>query len=225
METQIKLTNNREPRYAYLCNGWPRGKQNPGNWIDESSNYVWNIAGNVWKGEQGACNPLQRNPNQAQNAPMAKVAAGGMFRLRYGGNGHTRGQNVGGDPGTVSIYWKGKPGVEIQTVSEFNKDNLLAAQGFSANSFSYPADPNIKSPTQGLVDKGNWMEVTLPKDTPAGRHMFVWVWSYGGNNMWSTCFDVEVTGNAGKRHIHSHMSRAHARSFHDHDETIERAEE
>jgi hypothetical protein len=36
--------------YADQCKGWPRNKNNPGNWIDESSNYIWNIGAQSWNG-------------------------------------------------------------------------------------------------------------------------------------------------------------------------------
>jgi hypothetical protein len=189
------------PWYADSCKGWPRGKANPGNWIDESTNYVWNIAANSWNGgayhpaDTSACNPSQRAPNQLDGAPMAEVSAGGMFRLRFGGNGHTRGVGpADGKPGDVSVYWKATPETEITDISEFTDNNLLARAGFADNSFSYPADPAIIKPVDGLVDKGNWMEVTVPSGTAAGRYMLVWVWSYDGANQWSTCFDINVTG-------------------------------
>lgn len=190
------------PEWAYFCSGWPRGKANPGNWIDESSNLVWNIAANSWNGgdyhppDTSACNPNQRAPNQLPGAPMANVPAGGMFRLRYGGNGHARGSGMqSGDPGQVSVYWKATPEAEITDISEFTDNNLLARAGFSADSFAYPADMSIKTPGQGLVDKGNWMEVTVPAGTAAGRYMLAWVWSYDGANQWSSCFDINVTSD------------------------------
>jgi hypothetical protein len=195
------------PWYADFCKGWPRGKANPGNWIDESSNYVWNIAANSWNGgayhpaDTSACNPSQRAPNQLEGAPMTQVSAGGMFRLRFGGNGHTRGTGpASGNPGEVSVYWKGTPGAEITDINEFTDNHLLSRAGFADNSFSYPADPAIKKPVDGLVDKGNWMEVKVPGGTAPGRYMLVWVWSYDGANQWSTCFDINVTG-AGARSL------------------------
>jgi hypothetical protein len=119
-----------------------------------------------------------------------------MIRLRFGGNGHTLGFNTGGinppNPGTVTIYWKGAPEQEITDVSEFTANNTLQSQGFSDNSFSYPADPNVKMPTQGLVDKGNWMELNLPSSMQPGRHMMVWVWSFTNGPKFGTCFDVMI---------------------------------
>jgi hypothetical protein len=109
---------------------------------------------------------------------MTTATPGSTIRLRYGGNGHARGANVpggqDGNPGTVSVYWKGKPEAEIVDISELTKENLLQTQGFSDNSFSYPADPKIVSPTQGLIDKGNWFEVKLPATMAPGRHMMTW---------------------------------------------------
>jgi hypothetical protein len=194
------------PVYAYQCKGWPRSKKNPGNWIDDSTNYVWNIGANSWDGgsfhpaDTHACPPGQRSPTYDENAPMTTAAPGEMIRLRFGGNGHTRGSNVpGGTPGTVSVWWKGQPEAEITDIKEFTKENLLQQGGFADGSFSYPADPNIKTPVQGLVDKGNWQELKLPSDIAPGRHMFVWTWAYGDNPnapQWSTCFDVQVSGDA-----------------------------
>jgi len=192
------------PWYSQYCKGWPRNKANPGNWIDESTNYVWNIAANSWNGgsfhpaDTHACPPGQRTSTYQDNAPMTSAAPGDMIRLRFGGNGHTRGANAGGDsgPGNVTVYWKGKPEQEITDISEFTPANALQTSGFAENSFSYPADPNVKSPVQGLVDKGNWMELKLPTDIAPGRHMMVWVWAWGGANQWSTCFDVMVSGTA-----------------------------
>lgn len=125
---------------------------------------------------------------------MATVSPGGTIKLRYGGNGHTRGATAGknNDPGRVSVYWAGKKETEINTIDEFTDANRIAQAGFSDESFSYPADPSIISPTQGLIDKGNWMEVTMPTNMEAGRHMLVWVWSYDDAPQWSTCFDVQI---------------------------------
>ncbi|KAF2866012.1 hypothetical protein BDV95DRAFT_599381 [Massariosphaeria phaeospora] len=181
------------PAYANFCKGWPRAKQNPGNWIEESSNYVWNLVANKFNGETAACHPSQRSPNQLGGAPRAQAKAGSTIRLMFGGNGHARGASVGGDPGYVTVYTKGEPESDITDLSEFTDENKLQSNGFSAESFAYPADPNVKSPTQGLQDKGNWQSLQLPKAMIPGRHMFVWVWSYEGKDQWSTCFDVDVS--------------------------------
>ncbi|KAF2671406.1 hypothetical protein BT63DRAFT_453802 [Microthyrium microscopicum] len=190
------------PWYANFCHGYPRNKKNPGDWIDESTNYSWDIIDNVFNGgpshppNTNACHPTQRTPTYQPNAPMASAAPGDSIKLFFGGNGHTRGSNVpGGDPGIVNVYWKGAPEQEITDVSEFTSANLLATGGFAGESFSYPADPNIKTPAQGLVDKGNWLTVKMPADMAAGRHMMVWVWEAQGKPTWSTCFDVMVGGS------------------------------
>ncbi|KAI7785707.1 hypothetical protein LA080_006273 [Diaporthe eres] len=176
------------------CRGWPRAKANPGDWIDESTNFSWNIAAKSWEGDRSACNPSQRSPGQEANAPMATVSPGGTIKLRFGGNGHTRGTTAGAnnDPGQVSVYWAGAKETEIQTIDEFTDANRIAQAGFADDSFSYPADPSIISATQGLVDKGNWMDVTMPTNMEPGRHMLAWVWSYDNAPHWSTCFDVQI---------------------------------
>jgi hypothetical protein len=156
------------------CKAYPRAKQYGGNWIDESSNYVWNIAaesfnmGAAKPPDTHACPPEQRTPTYYPNAPMKTAAPGDSIKLYFGGNGHTRGSNAGGTsnpnplgPGTVSVYWKGAPEQEIVDISEFTPENLLQSNGFADESFSYPADPNIKTPDQGLVDKGNWQTLKL----------------------------------------------------------------
>ena len=128
---------------------------------------------------------------------MTTAAPGDMIRLRYGGNGHARGFDVGGEPGTVTVYWKGAPELEITDIKEFTPQNALQSAGFAANSFAYPADPSITTPTQGLVDKGNWMELKLPTTMQPGRHMMTWVWYYENAPQWSTCFDVMIQGSPG----------------------------
>ncbi|QDS72878.1 hypothetical protein FKW77_007525 [Venturia effusa] len=191
------------PWYAQYCKGWPRNKANPGNWIDESTNYIWNLVaqgfdmGAVKPSDTHACPPSQRSPTYQNGAPMTTASPGDMIRLRYGGNGHTRGYNAGfaKGPGNVTVYWKGSPEQEITDVSEFTSANALQSQGFADNSFSYPADTSITVPENGLVDKGNWFELNLPKNMAAGRHMMVWVWAYNGANQWSTCFDVMISGS------------------------------
>jgi hypothetical protein len=120
-----------------------------------------------------------------------------MIRLRFGGNGHTRGYNSGGTPGQVTVYWKGGPEQEITDISEFTAQNTLQTQGFSDDSFSYPADPKVISPSEGLVDKGNWMELKLPSAMQPGRHMMAWVWSFENGPQFTTCFDVMIEGAPG----------------------------
>jgi hypothetical protein len=147
------------PWFSNFCKGWPRAKSNPGDWIAESSNYVWNIPANSFNGDTHACHPNQRGPNYEGNAPMATATPGGSLRLMFGGNGHARGSNVGGDPGVVTVYWKGEPEAEIIDISEFTEENKLQEGGFSAESFAYPA--GAMSPTEGLQDKGNWQTIKL----------------------------------------------------------------
>ncbi|KAE9992091.1 hypothetical protein Vi05172_g10363 [Venturia inaequalis] len=206
------------PWYSQYCKGWPRNKANPGNWIDESTNYIWNIAAQRFNmgaqkpSDTHACNANQRSPTYLDGAPMTTAAPGDMIRLRYGGNGHTRGYNAGFEkgPGNVTVYWKGAPEQEITDISEFTAANTLQSQAFAANSFSYPADKSITSPEDGLVDKGNWFELNLPKNMAAGRHMMVWVWAYNGADQWSTCFDVMISGSASKNPVSSASSPAYA---------------
>lgn len=194
--TQNVLIDPAMPWYANFCHGWPRAKQNPGNWIDESTNLVWNLVAKKFEGDHSACNPLQRTPNQAAGAPVAQIAAGSSFRLRFGGNGHTRGSGTAdGNPGQVSVYWLKTPGAQIETTDGFKDENLLKRAGFADESFSYPE--GVKKPTEGLVDKGNWMTVPIPAETAPGSYPMTWVWSYDGVNQWSSCFDVEVIAGAG----------------------------
>lgn len=201
------------PWFAYNCKAYPRSLEAGGNWIEQSTNYVWNIAAQSFNmgpskpADTHACHPNQRAPTYLDGAPMKTAAPGSSFKLFYGGNGHGRGANAGGTsnpnplgPGTVSVYWKGAPEQEIVDISEFTKENLLQANGFADESFMYPADPNIKTPNEGLVDKGFWQTVKLPADIAPGRHMMVWVWTYAGSDapQWSTCFDIMVEGDAAK---------------------------
>jgi hypothetical protein len=81
---------------------------------------------------------------------------------------------------------------EIVDVKEFTSEYLVQEDGFSDESFSFPADMNIMSSGQGLIDKGNWMTLRLPECMEQGRHMMVWVWSFQGMDRFSTCFDVMV---------------------------------
>ncbi|KAJ4985159.1 hypothetical protein SVAN01_09386 [Stagonosporopsis vannaccii] len=183
------------PGLAVFCHGWPRAKHNPGNWIDESSNYLWDIAAQTFKGDTNACHPSQRTPTyfEDEKAGMATAKPGGSIKLMFGGNGHSRGANVdGGDPGKVVVYWKGKKEAEIKDIDEFTKENKLQEKGFAEEAFIWPEDKSVKSPTDGMLDKGNWMTLDMPKDMEKGRHMMVWVWEYGGKPRWSTCFDVMI---------------------------------
>lgn len=162
------------PWFEQFCSGYARNGVAAGNWIDESTNYIWNIAAESFNmgaskpADTHACQPNQRSPTYNPGSPMKTAAPGDTIRLFFGGNGHTRGFNTGGTvnpnpdgPGTVSVYWKGSPEQEIVDISEFTTANLLQSNGFAEESFSYPADPSIKTPDQGLVDKGNWQSLKL----------------------------------------------------------------
>jgi hypothetical protein len=165
------------PWFANLCHGWPRAKQNPGDWVDESDHYLWDLskAASSSPPDTHACHPSQRSPtyytstndpsltHHTNPAPMATAAAGSNITLMFGGNGHSRGANAGGDgdAGRVGVYWAGKPETEIADMKELNEMNLVQENGFSEESFAFPADMSVRSPAQGLVDKGNWMTLNL----------------------------------------------------------------
>jgi hypothetical protein len=194
------------PWFASLCRGWPRSKSNPGDWVDESTNYLWDISAAKASGDTHACSPAQRGPTyfltapnatlpyQKDAAPTATASAGGSIRLMFGGNGHSRGSNAGGkgNPGKVGIYWAGEKEKELVDVSELTNETLVQEGGFSDESFAFPADEEIWKPDQGLFDKGNWMTLKLPECMEKGRHMMVWMWSFGGQQRFSTCFDVMI---------------------------------
>jgi hypothetical protein len=88
---------------------------------------------------------------------MGTVAPGSLIRLRFAGNGHSRGFNVGGDPGTVAVYWKGAPEQEITDVADLVPQNMLASGGFAQDAFVIPADTSVTTPAEGLSDFGNWL--------------------------------------------------------------------
>lgn len=94
---------------------------------------------------------------------MATAAAGSSIKLMFGGNGHSRGANAGGngDPGRVAVYWAGAPETELVDINDLTKETLLQENGFSDESFAFPADMGVWKPEQGLVDKGNWMTLHL----------------------------------------------------------------
>jgi hypothetical protein len=94
---------------------------------------------------------------------MATAAAGSSITLLFGGNGHSRGNFGGvekGDPGKVSVYWAGSKEKEIVDVKELTEENLVQRNGFSEESFAYPADTKVTAPPQ-LHDKGNWQTLHL----------------------------------------------------------------
>lgn len=122
------------PELAVFCHGWPRARHNPENWVDESSNYLWDIAAQELKGDTHACHPSQRSPTYftVENAGMATAKPGGSIKLMFGGNGHSRGTNEDdGDPGKSVVYWKGKKEAEIEDTKEFTKANKLKEIGFA----------------------------------------------------------------------------------------------
>jgi hypothetical protein len=195
------------PWFADLCHGWPRAKQNPGDWFDEIKNYLWDLQAAANNGNTHACHPTQRNAtyhlefsvvglNYHHNpAPMATATPGSSIKLMFGGNGHSRGApfaTTSRNPGAVSVHWAGEPETEILDVEELTADNLVQEDGFCDESFNSPIDMNVRTPLQGLVDKGNWQTLRLPECMDKGRHMVFWVWRFEGMDRFSTCFDVMI---------------------------------
>lgn len=183
------------------CNGFPRNKVNNGDWIAESTHYLWDLAGERASTEQGgrhACHPGQRNPTYPDSAPPAKTKAGRSLRLRFWGNGHASwqwGRPLHKDPGLVRVYWAGEVNKEIKLASELTPDKLMAEGNFSADAVTMPKDGNLPN------DKANWMQLNIPTNFPQGRHMFVWTWAPikdefagGWRDQYTTCFDVFVDG-------------------------------
>ncbi|KAB2109434.1 hypothetical protein AG0111_0g399 [Alternaria gaisen] len=214
-ETPPREIDPLRPWYAELCHGWPRAKQNPGNWQDEGLEYLWDLPAAASRSDTHACHPSQRGPLQylassiPQEAghkppthtapvPMVTASAGSSITLMFGGNGHSRGNFGGvemGDPGKVSVYWAGSKEKEIVDVKELTEVNLMQRNGFSEESFAYPLDKKVTAPWWGpedLHDKGNWQTLHLPECMEKGRHVMIWVWSFGGANKYSTCFGVMV---------------------------------
>jgi hypothetical protein len=198
------------PWFADLCHGWPRAKQNPGDWVGETKNYAWDLQAAANSGDIHACHPTQRNAtyylessvaglNYHYNpALMATATPGSSVRLMFGGNGHSRGAPLAiasGNPGIVAVYWAGEPETEIADVNDLTANNLVQEDGFNDEndeSFSFPTDMNVRTPSQGLVDKGNWQTLRLPECMKNGRHMMVWVWRIEGMDRFSTCFDTAI---------------------------------
>ncbi|KAK0723496.1 hypothetical protein B0T26DRAFT_675060 [Lasiosphaeria miniovina] len=184
-----------------FCKGWPRAKDNPGNWQVEGTTIAWNINAAVFLNDRSACSPPQREfKPQGPNTPIATAKAGGTITLRYGGNGHSRGKgaNGNGDPGNVQVFWAGKKETELKTLDDLTDKTRIAKAGFSDESFALPADKSVVDPDFGLIDKGNWMTVTLPANMEPGRHMLVWLWSFKNETVsnapqWSSCFDVIIS--------------------------------
>jgi hypothetical protein len=86
------------PWFADLCHGWPRAKQNPGDWATEGIEYLWDLPAASQKGDTHACHPSQRSPLQYLTttipqqagmkpphhdapAPMATASAGASIKV------------------------------------------------------------------------------------------------------------------------------------------------
>lgn len=183
------------------CNGFPRNKVNNGDWIKESTYYLWDLASDTATNEQGgrhACHPTQRQPVYPDGVPAAKAKAGQSLRLRFWGNGHASyqwGRPLNKDPGLVRVYWAGGVNKEIVLVSELTSDKMMAEGNFSADAVTMPKEGNLPN------DKANWMQLNLPVNMPQGRNMFVWTWAPikddfqgGWRDRYTTCFDIMVDG-------------------------------
>ncbi|KAI4952782.1 hypothetical protein J4E91_003256 [Alternaria rosae] len=147
---------------------------------EEALYHLWDLPAAASRSDTHVCHPRQRAPVQyltptipqepggkppthAAPAPMATAAAGSFITLMFGGNGHSRGNFGGvekGDPGRVAVYWAGSKEKEIVDVKELTKENLMQDNGFSEESFAYPADLEVTAPPV-LQDKGNWQTVHL----------------------------------------------------------------
>jgi len=172
-----------------------------GDWIRESTYYLWDLAGERASNEEGgrhACHPTQREPKYPDKAPCTKAKAGQSLRLRFWGNGHASfqwGRPLHRDPGLVRVYWAGAKNKEIVMASELTPDKMMAEGNFSADAVTMPKDGNLPN------DKANWMQLNLPVNIPQGRNMFVWTWApiwdkFAGRwrDQYTTCFDIIVEG-------------------------------
>jgi hypothetical protein len=94
---------------------------------------------------------------------MATAAAGSNITPMFGGNGHSRGANAGGNGNArcVGVYWAGKPETGILHVKELDEMNSVQENGFSEESLAFPADMSVRSPAKGLADKENTMTLNL----------------------------------------------------------------
>jgi len=180
------------------CAGYPRNKVNNGDWIAESNNYLHDLQRPGADGK--ACHSGQRSPVQAAGAPAATAKPGETLKIRHWGNGHSmynKGSPLHRDPGLVRVYWAGQKEQEIVNVADLTGDKIIAEGNFSANA--------IIAETEGtqIFEKGNYLDLTLPSDMQAGRHMMVWTWANNFDkftNQWvdryTTCFDVIVQGGS-----------------------------
>jgi hypothetical protein len=201
------------PRFSQqVCKGFPRNKVDNGDWIKESSNYMWNLNGP--DNTAGlACRPNQASPVYPQNVPMTTAKPGQTIRLRFWGNGHSR-WDIGSpnhrDPGLVRLYWGGGKERELKLKSDLTEANWIrGAQGnFSGDAITYVTGNTMS-------EKANYYSFTLPSNMANGRHMFTWAWAWdlgvGSNgpsynpatdynnqyiNSFSTCFDVMITDSS-----------------------------
>lgn len=194
------------------CIGHPRNKIYDGNWINESSWYMWDLNGAA-NTDNLACRPLQASPVYPANVPMTTAKPGDSLRMRFWGNGHTR-WDIGSpnhrDPGLVRVYWAGQKEVELTY-----KDNLTEANWFPGAQANFSADTITQISDGHMNEKGNYMTLNIPDDIENGRHMMVWVWAWSEGlevndadfdpdtdynkewtNSYSTCFDIQIEGSS-----------------------------
>lgn len=185
------------------CEGYPRNKVNNGDWIAESTHYLWDF--NQHGGQNApACHTGQQKPGQAPKASqVAQVKPGETIKLRFWGNGHSRfnqGSPLNRDPGLVRVYWAGQKETELKSVKDLTKDRIIAEGNFSSPDSVILTDPANR---MRLFEKGNYLDLKIPSNIQSGRHMMVWTWAWEKSaftnewtNNYSTCFDVEVSGGS-----------------------------
>lgn len=148
------------------CEGFPRNKVNNGDWIAESSHYLWEL-----KPNGPACNPVQKPGVAAPGAPAATASPGETLKLRHWGNGHSDyhiGSPRNRDPGLVRVYWAHAKETEIENASQLTQDLLIAEGNFTST------DAVIAKDGRGhMNEKGNFLELNLPKNMETGRHAMV----------------------------------------------------
>lgn len=184
------------------CDGHPRNKVNNGDWIAESTNYMWDL-NQHGREAAPACNPAQ-TLNYPGNTQMATARPGDTLKMRHWGNGHSEWANNKPnprDPGLVRVYWAGEKEHEIKMASELTDDWKIAEANFTADAIivNDPTTPN------GRNERANFFNVKLPDNMETGRHMMVWAWAYakddfngGWKNTYTTCFDVNIIGGSGR---------------------------
>jgi hypothetical protein len=176
------------------CAGYPRNKVNNGDWIAESSHYMYDLQSEGANGK--ACHPGQRSPVQAAGAPAATARPGETLTLRHWGNGHSmynKGSPLHRDPGLVRVYWAGAKEMEIENVADLTSDKIIAEGNYSTNAVIALGEGTR------IFEKGNYLELTLPTQMESGRHMMVWTWANSFDNFlnqwtdrYTTCFDVII---------------------------------